>query len=163
MVRRLASQYSSLVLLIVILLGGCAITDLDPMRPATAWFYGPPPGTSTFRTELGQSRWRKVPAPHRASANTKLAANAFISLTEQQAAALEGPGLKIEGCRPFLLRGVDSASGNAEMRVYENDAGDILVDGESLSRTTVTVQRQPVVAWLERPPHRVFVTYAVAE
>jgi hypothetical protein len=133
-------------------------------KPATEWIHLYP--RPAFEgTPLDQSRWRVVPRTKQASAESMLQAVSNVSITDAQARDLTNPiGLAPRVKRsPYLLRAVGALAGTNGFEVEVNSNGDVWVACGALSHHAVAIERRAIVAWLERPPKEVFVSFSVAE
>ena len=87
-----------------------------------------------------------------------------VQLTRQQAATLAGSAPQgIHARTPYLLRGVGAAWYTGAINVTESRNADVWVEFGALSHCDIPMKRRPVVAWLDRSPPHVYVTFSVAE
>jgi hypothetical protein len=89
----------------------------------------------------------------------------FLPLTEGQATQLTEDSVRPKGMlgKPYLLRGVGPATRKFPQEVYVRANGDIWVGGGANSRCPIPMERRAVIAWLDSPPHEVYVTFVVAK
>jgi hypothetical protein len=99
-------------------------------------------------------------------AESLLEATPFIALTEKQAFELAGEFSfpAATKAKPFLIRAVGPHSGTAgAFEIHTRENGDVSVRGVALGDHDVSIERRPVVAWLDQPPHELYVSFSVAK
>ena len=111
------------------------------------------------------SRWRDVKSSKTLDAESLLRDSVAVQLTSEQAADLAATSMPPTPTlgTPYLLRGVGAASRKFPKELHIRANGDVWVGGGANSRCPVPMQRQAVVAWLEKPPREVYVTFVVAK
>jgi hypothetical protein len=120
----------------------------------------------TVGNYLDNSRLRHVLDSKEPVAESLLEAAAFIALTENQASELAGEFSfpAATKAKPFLIRAVGPNSGTAGVfEIYTRENGDVSVRGVALSDHDVPIERRPLVAWLDQPPHELYVSFSVAK
>ena len=110
-------------------------------------------------------RWSNVVESKLNEADSLLRTSAFLRITETQAAdfAPRSPQQQSVSGSPYLLRGVCPAGRKFPQEVRVGKNGDVWVGGGANSRCPVAMERSPIVAWLNQPPHDVYVTFVVAK
>lgn len=110
------------------------------------------------------TQWKNVPDGNVANAERLLEEVAALRLTEREAHDLVGDFMPAEEGRgsPYLLRAVGDARGKFPVEVSVRRNGDVWVGGGANSRCPVAMRRRAVVAWLDKPPAEVYLTFVVA-
>lgn len=108
--------------------------------------------------------WNSVVPEKLASAEALLADKAFVGITEQQVRDLasESPPTNQRGV-PYLLRAVGDAGGTFSLEVFVRPNGDVWIGGGANSRCPVAMKRRAIIAWLEKSPNEVYLTFVVGK
>jgi hypothetical protein len=99
-------------------------------------------------------------------AESLLEATPFISLTDKQTFELAGEFSfsAATKAKPYLIRAVGPHTGNAGVfEIHTRENGDVSVRGVALGDLDVPIERRPIVAWLDQPPHELFVSFSIAK
>jgi hypothetical protein len=97
-------------------------------------------------------------------AESRLATQVVMELTEREAAALTGQGLQpTSGTKPYLLRGVYLNWGTGGYSAYVLPDNDVIVHHGCLGRFPVPMKRRAVVLRLDFAPRNVYVACSMAE
>ena len=108
------------------------------------------------------SRWKTVAALSVSQAEALLQSTAVVRITELQAQELVGESdLPEEKETPYLLRAVGDANETFPLEPSLRPDGTVWVGGGANSKCPVPMQRRPFVAWLNRMPEKVYVTFYV--
>jgi hypothetical protein len=106
--------------------------------------------------------WSSVAQSKLTTAETELQTKAWASLTSEKARELVGESsASMDGRTPYLLRAVGDAGGKWPLEVYIRPNGEVWTGGGANSDCAVPMKRRAVVAWLQRPPSQVYVTFVV--
>jgi hypothetical protein len=161
------------------LLGGCSSTSRQQLafswenpRPdcwTEVWRRPRPPDHDWRKTlEILDCPVEYVLPGREESAETLLkGTTCYVSLTPQEAADFTGVN-EIRGGQAFLLRGIHSFPRHTFVQVHQQRDGDVCVDahqpGIHVGPLGMFLDDQSsvphaVVAWLERPPREVYVTF----
>ena len=110
-------------------------------------------------------QWTEIKDSSMAQAETLLREKSFVSLTDSQTAAVVKalPDKISPGRLPFLLRAVGTVDGKFPLELYSRPNGEVWVGGGANSRCPVPMRRRAVVAWLDKPPQEVYVTFVVGK
>ena len=111
------------------------------------------------------SQWRSVSEAKMSQAELLLRDTSSLALTEGQAIDLSGAAFQAAKLHdtPYLLRGINALPVRFPQEVFFRANGDVWVGGEATSQCPVPMQRQAVIAWLDRAPHDVYVTFSVGK
>jgi hypothetical protein len=136
-------------------------------RAARQWIH-PYPGQYRW-DEMHE--WKTVDNSRLSLAEGLVRGATYVHLTEKQAGDLLGQAArpKIEAkapyrsTEPYLMRGVGDGRERfpLELSVDSKGNGDVWVGGGANSTCAVPMERRAVVAWLEKPPSNVYVTFVV--
>ena len=111
-------------------------------------------------TSIGQ--WSSVSESRMLQAKMLLQMTSSARITPEQARDLTGEsGFDDVKGTPYLLRAVVDANGNFPVDPSSRPNGDVWVSGGANSKCTVPMRRRPVVAWLNKAPEKVYVTFYV--
>jgi hypothetical protein len=123
------------------------------------------PGEFDWDVEVEESRWKVVVASKISDAESALARVASVPLTDSQALEFTGaPRPENVSGKPYLLRAVEAATGRPRVELHARSRNtDLWIGSGAISHCPVPTRKQPVVAWLDQPPHEVFVSFGVAE
>jgi hypothetical protein len=109
------------------------------------------------------SQWKEVTEAKEAEAEIQLQSTGFVQLTSQQAQNLIGGSNFPEGDGlPYLLRAAGDARHKFPLEPSVRSNGDVWIGGGANSKCSVEMKRRPVVAWLNRAPREVYVTFFVS-
>jgi hypothetical protein len=120
----------------------------------------------TVGEHLDNARLRCVLDPRESAAESLLEATPFIALTDKQASELAGEFSfsAAPKAKPYLIRAVGPHAGNAGVfEVYTRGNGDVSVRGVALGDHDVPIERRPIVAWLDQPPHELYVSFSISK
>jgi hypothetical protein len=127
------------------------------------------PGKFDWNIRLEDSRWKAVISIKIPEAESALADNSSLLLSEAQVFDFTGDSGPHDHstARPYLLRAVVAAKYDRieKFRVDVNARStnsDIWIASGALGACPVAMRRQPIVVWLDSPPGEVFVTFSVA-
>jgi hypothetical protein len=155
-----------LTLLLACCMSGCML-DHRAASSGNSWFNPPPQRKRDIYDngkELSRDRLRPVSESKESEAESLLAVQAFVELTEQDAASFTDNGLRpAPGTKPFLARGVYLNWGTGGFGAYVLPENDIFVDHVCLGRFAVPMKRRAVVLRLEHAPRNVYVGCSMAE
>lgn len=110
------------------------------------------------------SAWAEVKDSNMPQAEVILQNKSFAPLIEFEASSLtRTPLAGVTGKTLYLLRAVAPADGKFGLEVYQRPSGDVWVGGGVISRCPVPMRRRAVVAWLDKAPSQVDVTFVVGK
>jgi hypothetical protein len=159
-VRRVVT--SLVIALLFVVLGCCKSFDQSTKQEnekAAAWVTGSWSGQYDW---AGITSWRSVTESKRPQTETLLQSTASLRITAEQALDLTGESGPHEGkTTPYLLRAVGDGAGVFPMEPSTRPNGDVWIGGGANSKCPVPMRRRPVVAWLDRMPDKVYVTFYV--
>jgi hypothetical protein len=107
-------------------------------------------------------RQKPVLASNISRAEDLLQSAAVVRITGTDAQELVGeliPHMETEA--PYLLRAVSGDNRTFPLEVYVRPNGNVWVGGGANSKCPVPMRRQPIVAWLEKMPQKLSVTFYV--
>jgi hypothetical protein len=144
------------------LCGCCGHFDIATKKndeDAGAWLTRSWSGPYNWR-QLGA--WRSVADAKVPQADLLLRDTALLQITWEQAGDLTGQASfpVIKGI-PFLLRGVGDARGRFPLELFVRANSEVWVGGGANSKCPVAKLRKPAVAWLDKAPSKVYVTFEV--
>lgn len=152
--------FCSIVSLLLIASGCCKSFDSTTKQEnqaARAWV------TESWSGQYDWTRitdWRNVAESKISKAETLLKATAILPVTASEAQEMVGESLPLKGKEaPYLLRAVGDAQGTFPLELVVRRDGTVWVGGGANSKCPVPMQRRPVVAWLDKKPERVYVTF----
>ena len=158
------SMKAALGILLTCILAGC-IMDHRAASSVDSWINPLPRSSEEIsQTPLARKRFCPVSESKESEAESRLAGQAFVQLTEPEAAMLTDDGLpQVSGTKPFLVRGVYLNWGTGRYAVYALPDGDVYVFHGCLGRHAVPMKRRALVLRLERAPLNVYVDCGMAE
>lgn len=106
--------------------------------------------------------WKTVTQLRESKAETLLRSVASLQLTAEQARDFVGESaLPTWRGTPFLIRAVTDAPGAFRVDFSVRPDGTVWANGGANSKCPVGIKRRPLVAWLDKPPGEVYVTFFV--
>jgi hypothetical protein len=111
------------------------------------------------------SHWKSVTESKMPQAELLLREAGSVRLTDAQAVDLTGSSSQSTASSqaPYLLRGVNASPVRFPLEIFVRSNGNVWVGGGANSQCPVPMQRRSVVAWLDQPPHEVYVTFIVGK
>jgi len=159
-VRRIV--LSSIVILSFMVSGCCKRFDSSTKQEneaARGWVTGSWEGQYDW-TRI--ARWKSVTGSRSSRAQELLQTRPVVQLTAAEAQELVGePSLLEEMGAPYLLRAVGDAQGTIPLELSVRPDGTLWVGWGGNSKCPVPMRRRPVVAWLDNPPGKIYVTFNV--
>jgi hypothetical protein len=137
---------------------------IEKSRIAAAWIRET--SLDTVGEHLDNARLRCVLDSNESAAESLLEATPFIALTDKQAVEFAGEFSFSAATRaqPYLIRAVGPRAGNAGVfEIYSRGNGDVSVRGVVLGDQNAPIERRPLVAWLDQPPHELYVSFSVTK
>jgi hypothetical protein len=137
----------------------------EKSRAAREWIRSAPTNLEGWGDALDRSRWRTVLDSKESVAESMLQAAPSVPLTAKQASELAGEFSlpATTNAKPFLIRAVGSHIGTFGFEIFTHKNGDMTVEGSALSHFDVPPERRPIVVWLDRPPHELYIWFGFAE
>ena len=123
-----------------------------------------------WNERVADSRWKPVVSTKIPEAESALATTSSVLLNDAQVLEFTGESAPQDTstARPYLLRYVVAAKYKqidkfwVDVHTRSRNA-DVWIASGAIGTCPVAMRRQPIVVWLDNPPHEVFVTFGVAE
>jgi hypothetical protein len=108
------------------------------------------------------ARWKSVTGSNSSRAQALLQARAVVQVTSAEAQELVGESsLPDEMAAPYLLRAVGDSQGTIPLELSVRPDGTLWVGWGGNSKCPVPMRRRPVVAWLDKTPGKIYVTFNI--
>lgn len=158
-------------LLLLSLTPGCRSTHRHDAwlrdQPLDSWYHEPQSFGQYLHvkggTLLADDQIFEVANARESEAEKMLETNALVELSAEAAQQLVGePFHRVEGCKPYLARGLYLSKGTGRWQVYE--LGDKLeVSHMCLGKQAQPIKRQALILLLKTKPAEIFVTCGMVE
>ena len=167
-IQRLHLMWSATLIVVSLMVSCRSAVDsvtAEKTREAREWIRFWPEHSIDWGPTLDDSRWHIVLDARESFAETMLQTASAVPLTERQAFELVGEfSLRVRtNAKPFLIRAVGSHVETAGFDLHTKSNGDVTVIGMALSHHDIPPERRPIIAWLDQPPHELYLWFSVAE
>lgn len=154
-------ELSSVAVLLLMLSGCCKPFDSATKQEneaARVWVTGSWRGQYDWKPI---ERHKSVIASRSSRAEDLLRATAVVRITAAEAQELVGESIPDGKQAPYLLRGVGDANETFPLELAVRPDGSVWIGGGVNNKCSVPMRRQPIVAWLDKTPEKVYVTFYV--